>query len=673
MSRESGGEGHLLRPNGRYRVAAVTLGFVLVCSILALSLSASVAAQEADSEPPVFANATKSNLTTIQVTITDDVDVDESSIDASDFTLDPGSVEKISVNESGNDSVVDVHLASIVASGNVTVGLADGAVIRDVAGNELTDGSTVVSGMDGYRPQLQDLEVTRLNETAANVTVVSSEPLSELNVGIGGPGTDGLTIENFTRLGRHGSFRFPYRATVTFDEEGEYDVLVGTLIDENGVQSRYRVERTVVVDRTPPNARIAGPASASAGTPVTFDGTGSTDEFGVEGYNWSVDGNATGTGETFEHTFHTPGYHEVTLSARDGRGNVDTTSSLLMVESETTTEDVEVSARNASAATATVGPNRSVGRVELSADGGLVATDDVRLESLVVDVPVNTSENLSFTATPNASEWFSGTDATALAGFDVGHEDDLSTATFRFSVNRTALANASVDPEDVTLYREVDGGRAVYTAIVDESDGRVTYEATAAGLSRFVVGGAGGETTTDDGDGQSGDAETGTNDADGDDGEPDGDDVVVETGSSSIRVANSTLLTESLDAGDRLLVRATARNDGNATGTSVVGLVVNNSVVTTTPVTVPAGENRTVTFAEPVDEGGTVVVNGTIAGTLSVSGTNGSVAASGGGLSIPNPLALWPGGFFGRALGAIFWFTVILYAVLKGLAIYLGY
>ena len=675
MSGETGGEGERSSRARTYTTIA-TVAFALVVCALAVGLSSSALAQEGDTSPPEFANATKGNLTTIEVTITDDTDVDERTISASDFTLSSGSIREVAVNETGNSSHVQIRLTDVVATNNVTVSIADGARIKDVAGNNLTSGSAVVTGMDGYRPQLQNFRVSRINESTAKIRIVASEPLSELYVGVGGPGSDTLTMANFTEIDTPAAYKHPYEANVTFESDGEFDVLVGTMVDESGVQSRYNVVETILVDRTPPSATIGAPASTDVGDTVSLSAERSTDEYGIDRYRWSIDGNATAAGATTEHTFQTPGYHEVTLTVWDRRNNSDSTTFPILVDSAATTTDVSVTASNGTATTASVGPNRSVGRVLIEHNGSLVSTADVRLDSLTVDVPVNTSASVTVSARSNVSAWFDTANTTALAGLAVEHERSLPTATFRFSINRSRLTAAGIAPDDVTLYRETDGWRSVYTTKIDESDGWVTYEATAGGLSRFVVGAAGGS-TVDETSGANESSGTATNETAGSASTNEtstGAESEGETGSPRILVANSTLLTDSIDPGDRAIVRAIAHNDGNSTGSYVVGLVVNNSVVTTTTVTVPPGENRTVTFAEPLADGGSVVVNGTLAGGVSV-GTNGSAAAatSSGGLPIPNPLALWPGGLFGRLLGAVFWFVVVLYAVLKALAIYLGY
>ena len=671
MSADGGSSGGESTTTTRVWRCALTLGVVLLCLVAAVAVSGAVAAQEAtetpeeseDTESPTIGDATKGNLTTIRLTIIDDTDVDETSITADDFSLDPGNLDSIAVNESGTNATVELYLSDVVSSNNVTVSVAGGS-ISDAAGNTATETERVVTDMDGFRPQLQDFSVTRVNESAATIEVVSSERLSELFVGVGGPGSRTLTMANFTEVDSRASFEKPYRATVRFDEEGEFEALVGTMTDVNGVSSRYNVKRSLLVDRTPPTARIDAPPSATVGESIALDGTSSADEYGIEGYDWAVDGNHTASGESVNYTFRTPGYHGVTLTVTDRRNNSARRTVPILVESEETTADVTLEQTDAGVVVGSVGPNRTTARVRIARDDGLASTADLRLESLTVDVPVETNATLEFSATADVSTWFDTANTTALGGLTVEHDRSLSTATFRFSVNESQLAAAGVESDEVTLYRETDGWQSIYTTRVNASEGRVYYEATAGGLSRFVVGAGGRDAGTDSAgmDNESGAA--------ADDEPPDTGGTV--TGSPQIIVRNSTLLTTALDRGDRALVRAIAHNAGNATGTYRVGLVVNNTGITSTVVTVPPGENRTVTFAQRVNTGGTVVVNGTIAGTISMGG-NATTSGGGGGLPIPNPLALWPGGLFGRVLGAVFWLVLISYAVLKGIAIYLGY
>lgn len=60
---------------------------------------------------------------------------------------------------------------------------------------------------------------------------------------------------------------------------------------------------------------------------VSFDASASTDSDGsITGYLWDFDDGNTGTGQTIDHTFSTPGEYEVTLTVTDNEEVTDTTT-----------------------------------------------------------------------------------------------------------------------------------------------------------------------------------------------------------------------------------------------------------------------------------------------------------------------------------------------------------
>lgn len=77
-----------------------------------------------------------------------------------------------------------------------------------------------------------------------------------------------------------------------------------------------------------PTARIASPATVASGTPITFDGSASSDPDAgdVLTYEWRYDGQVVGTAATLTHTFTVSSETVVTVSltVRDGRGGEDT-------------------------------------------------------------------------------------------------------------------------------------------------------------------------------------------------------------------------------------------------------------------------------------------------------------------------------------------------------------
>jgi len=91
----------------------------------------------------------------------------------------------------------------------------------------------------------------------------------------------------------------------------------------------------VVRDTTAPIAEAGPDRTVSAGTQVTLDGGGSTDDYGVSNWTWEfVDGatNVTLYGTVATHAFNTVGSYLVTVTARDSSGNQGTDSMTVEVK-----------------------------------------------------------------------------------------------------------------------------------------------------------------------------------------------------------------------------------------------------------------------------------------------------------------------------------------------------
>ena len=73
----------------------------------------------------------------------------------------------------------------------------------------------------------------------------------------------------------------------------------------------------------PPVADAGGPYTGTAGTPVAFDGSGSTDDGSIASYSWDCGDSGTETGETPSHTYASPGEYTITLTVTDDRDLTD--------------------------------------------------------------------------------------------------------------------------------------------------------------------------------------------------------------------------------------------------------------------------------------------------------------------------------------------------------------
>ncbi len=105
----------------------------------------------------------------------------------------------------------------------------------------------------------------------------------------------------------------------SYPAEGIYNVTL-RVTDDQGDSATAPTQATIgPAANQPPTAVAGGPYSGTAGYPVQFDGTGSTDpEAGALTYSWDFgDGTPAGSGATPTHTYATDGSYIVTLTVTD--------------------------------------------------------------------------------------------------------------------------------------------------------------------------------------------------------------------------------------------------------------------------------------------------------------------------------------------------------------------
>jgi PKD repeat protein len=120
--------------------------------------------------------------------------------------------------------------------------------------------------------------------------------------------------------------------TYAFDALATYPVnytVTLTVTDDGGLTGTAGSTATIAAN-TAPTAVANGPYTGSVGTPVAFDGTGSTDDSAIVSYDWDFGDGNTGTGPTPSHTYEFdamatyPVVYNVTLTVTDDSGTSST-------------------------------------------------------------------------------------------------------------------------------------------------------------------------------------------------------------------------------------------------------------------------------------------------------------------------------------------------------------
>ncbi|MFB6108593.1 MAG: PKD domain-containing protein [Haloplanus sp.] len=362
-------------------------------------------------------------------------------------------------------------------------------------------------------------------------------------------------------------------------------------------------------DTTAPSANAGSDATVTAGDSVTFDASGTTDNVGIQSYEWDFDGDGTyetsTTSTSVTHTYASAGSVTATLRVTDGAGNVDTDTVTVTVESDSnggggggggaalTGPSVDVSTNGASASVGVTGASAS-DPVDVSFGSSPPTAGGVGLSSL--SVAADGAFDLSVTVADDAASLPDGTETPPLPGdrtagsralgyVSVAHpsldDSGISSADLTVTVDEATLDDRGVAPDDVVVYRYHDGSwTALDTRLAGSADGEDRFAVDSPGLSVFAVA-----------------ART-----------------------PSFEVRNRAVSTADLAPGESARVTATVENVGTAAGTHAVELAVGGEVTATRTVDLDPGESVTVSFAVAPDDAGTydVRVDGVSVGRLAV-------------------------------------------------------
>ncbi|WP_233194364.1 PKD domain-containing protein [Haloferax marisrubri] len=324
------------------------------------------------------------------------------------------------------------------------------SVTRNSPTNRVTTSENVTFTVTFSEP------VSGVDASDFTLTRTDSTPTENADSDVSVAGSDVRYVVSVTNISTDGTLRLDL-----VDDDSITDSDGNRLVEggESGsADGSYTTGETYVIDTGAPVAMpTSNPNPADQDSPVSFDGSASTDTVDITSYLWDFgDGSPTATGPTPNHTYADPGTYTVTLNVSDVGGNTDTGTLNVTVQkvgggggatwgSSNDAPSANNDSYSVSAET----------RLDVTTESGLLANDsdpDDAVDSLSVSVvnnPMNGVLDLasdgSFTYTP--TDGFTGRDSFTYEVSDEDGETDEATVTLTVQrtgdSERTILENAS--------------------------------------------------------------------------------------------------------------------------------------------------------------------------------------------------------------------------------------
>ncbi len=184
-----------------------------------------------------------------------------------------------------------------------------------------------------------DITVNENDSPIPVATASVTEGQAPLTVIFDGSGsTDDTGIESYQWDFKDGTTSTEVSPIKTFNTPGTYDVTL-TVTDIDGLSAVATIVITVNVPNEAPVAVIeASVTEGEAPLEVSFTGSGSTDDVGIESYQWDFGDGTSSTQADPTHLFTGIGEFTVTLTVTDAGGLTDQSSILITVQQPTENE-----------------------------------------------------------------------------------------------------------------------------------------------------------------------------------------------------------------------------------------------------------------------------------------------------------------------------------------------
>jgi len=213
------------------------------------------------------------------------------------------------------------HVYASVGTYGVTLTVTDNDGLTDT---DTKDVFVIATGVDITPPEASFTSSPESPEEGETVTFDASAS----------DDTDG-TIDSYSWNFDDGNTGSGETATHSYASAGTYTVTL-TIEDNDGLTDT--ATKDVVVngggggDVTPPVANAGNNITVKAGSKVTFSAAGSSDNVGIDSYEWDFGDGNSGTGVTTSHTYGTEGNYTVSLTVTDAAGNSNAVTIVITVE-----------------------------------------------------------------------------------------------------------------------------------------------------------------------------------------------------------------------------------------------------------------------------------------------------------------------------------------------------
>ena len=312
--------------------------------------------------------------------------------------------------------------------------------VTDAAGNTATDSVTVtVEALDRTAPTA---------DAGSGSTVVVGETVAF--DGTASADNDGIVSYEWA-FGDGATTAGPTPAHA-YDSPGTYTATL-TVADAAGNTDTDAV--TVFVrptpDTTPPTAEAGPNVTVSVGDSVTLDASGSTDDQGLLGYQWTLGDGSSATGQTVTHTYDSAGTYTATVTVADASRNTDTDSvTVTVVEDDATNDTATVTTVPSNVTVA----NGSVRAVDVAVRDGSSGVGTYALSLSLSNATGNAT--IANASVPNGTVESQSARTVVLSGTADSTASNVTVATVRLTGVETGSVDVALTADAVTT---ADGGQ----------------------------------------------------------------------------------------------------------------------------------------------------------------------------------------------------------------------